>query len=288
MSAEKTEAINWMNLPEEYRGDNSAFLIIPLPFEHNPTFGAGANKGPEAIIEASEHLEYYDEQFDCEPFEKGIRVLKTPELPADPEKMAATVSEESKKYLGKFVIGLGGDHAVTIGLAQDLPDDVNVLILDAHPDMKFSWNGSQYNHACVARRLCTKRKVGIVGVRSMDVDEAKDIEKNENVRIIKAYENSEDALDELLDFLGDKVYISLDVDVFDPAFLRSTGTPEPGGFSWDQVIAILARVFEHSAVVGADIVEFSPEGPSSRAEAFSLAKLAYKLMALAMKRADIK
>lgn len=284
MTAEKnTEEINWMRLPEEYRGENATFLILPLPYENKPTYGAGASKGPAAIIEASEHLEYYDEQFDCEPFEKGIRVLKTPELPADPEKMVATVSEESKKHRGKFVIGLGGDHAVTIGLAQDLPDDVNVLILDAHADMKYSWNGSQYNHACVARRLCTKRKVGIVGVRSMDVDEAKDIEKNENVRIIKAYDYSEAVLDELLAFLGDKIYISLDVDVFDPAFLRSTGTPEPGGFSWDQVIAILARVFEQTRVAGADIVEFAPEGPMSRAEAFSLAKLAYKLMALAMK-----
>lgn len=262
--------MRWMRLPDEYCGEDSGFFILPVPYEQRPTFGAGASKGAAAIIEASDHLEYYDEQFDCEPFLHGIKVLE----PVD--------SLAALKPVGGFTIALGGDHAVTIGIAKRLPDDVDLLILDAHADMKFSWNDSQENHACVAKRLSAKRKVGIIGVRSMDVDEARDIAQNRNVRIIKAYDYDGKKLEGLLRFLGEKVYLSIDVDVFDPSFIRNTGTPEPGGLVWEAVIGILQRLFAQKQVVGADIVEFAPQGEEwhYRGEAYALARLAYKIMAL--------
>ena len=267
--------MSWMRLPEEYMKDNSEFVILPISYEDNPTYGGGASKGPVEIIKASEHLEYYDEQFDCEPFVKGIKELE--------EVKTLEKIKETVKGIGKerFLIGLGGDHAVTIGIVQGLEeihDDFSVLILDAHSDFRYS-RGGMNNHACVARRIVGKHKVGVIGVRSQDVDEAKEIKNNKNIKILKSYDFNENELEKVLDFLGDKVYLSIDVDVFDPSFIRNTGTPEPGGFTWDRVISILEKVFAAKTVIGADIVEFAPK-ENYRAEAFALAKLAYKIMAL--------
>ena len=279
--------MTWMRLPKEYTGPDSKFVILPIPYEDNPTYGEGASKGPEAIITASEQLEYYDEQFDCEPFVKGIQVLKNP-IPPNSQKPEASIEaiSEAVKGLGdkgdKFLLGLGGDHAVTIGIVKGLEEkhkDFSVLILDAHSDFRSSWNGSPINHACVSRNLVKNHKVGIIGVRSQDADEAKEAQENDNVIILKAHAYDEKALDKVLEFLGDKVYLSIDVDVFDPSFIRNTGTPEPGGFTWDRVISILEQVFTAKTVIAADIVEFAPK-ENYRAEAYALAKLAYKLFAL--------
>ncbi|MBR9693253.1 agmatinase [Candidatus Woesearchaeota archaeon] len=266
--------MSWMRLPEEYTKD-AEFVILPISYEDNPTYGGGASKGPAEIIKASEHLEYYDEQFDVEPFVKGIEELE--------EVTTLEKVQETVKGVGndKFLISLGGDHAVTIGIVkglEEIHDDFSVLILDAHSDFRYS-RGGMNNHACVARRIVGKHKVGVIGVRSQDVDEAKDAKANKDIKIIKAYEYDEKELEKVLGFLGDKVYLSIDVDVFDPAFIRNTGTPEPGGFSWDRVISILEKVFATKNVIGTDIVEFAPK-ENYRAEAFALAKLAYKIMAL--------
>ncbi len=275
--------MSWMRLPKEYAGPASRFVILPLPYEGEPTYGEGASKGPDAIIKASEHLEYYDEQFDCEPFEKGIQ---------ERERITTLgqIREEVRvRGRERFIIALGGDHAVTIGIVQgfeEIHGAFSVLILDAHSDFRDSWNGSQQNHACVARRIVGKHKVGIVGVRSQDVDEMRALSENEKVKVLKAHEYSQDELEKILNFLGKKVYLSIDVDVFDPSLIRYTGTPEPGGLTWDQVITILERVFKEKHVIGADIVEFAPHGEEAhyRAEAYALAKLAYKMMAMKMRK----
>jgi len=282
----------WMNLPNEYCSDDSKFVILPIPYEKDPTYGEGAAKGPAAIIEASQHLEYYDERLDCEPFEKGIVVKEPLQLPDEPEAAMEKIADAVKNIVKdkeKFLISLGGDHAITIGTVQGLEEkneDFSILILDAHADMKFSWNNSQLNHACVARRLSTKHKVGVIGVRSMDVDEAKEIEQNKNVRIIKAYDYSEKELDKMLEFLGKNVYLSIDVDVFDPSIIRNTGTPEPGGLDWETVNGILGKLFASKQVIGADVVEFAPHGEAwnYRAEAYALARLVYRLMALYVRK----
>lgn len=260
--------MRFMNLLNKYSGDNSFFSILPIEYEKNMTYGKGASKGPKEIIKASAHLEYYDEQFNKEPFVKGIKTL-------EPVK-------EVKELPDKFTIALGGDHSVTIGVVKALEkhhDDFSVIILDAHPDMFNSWNGSQTNHRCTTQRVSANHKTLLLGIRSMDIDEANVIKNNENVEMIKAYEFDKNKLKDELKKLKSKIYISIDVDVFDPSFIRNTGTPEPGGFDWNQVIEILKTIFEEKEVIGADIVEFSPN-INFEAEAYSLAKLVHKIMSL--------
>jgi agmatinase len=268
--------MSWMNLPEEYQ--TGKFVILPIEYEKDLTFGDGTSKGPKEIITASKHLEYYDEQFDCEPFEKGIELLE-PIKADEPEEMIEKVSKEIKKHKDKFVISLGGDHSVTIGLTKNLDPDTSIIILDAHADFRDSWNGSSLNHACTAKQVSKNREVALLGVRSMDVDEKNQIDNNENVYLLNAYNFNLIKLKELLPKLKDKVYISIDVDVFDPSFIRNTGTPEPGGFNWNQMIVILKTIFKEKEVIGADIVEFAPK-ENYQAEAYALAKLVYKIMAM--------
>jgi len=271
--------MNFMKLSEEYRKEDSEFCILPIEYEYGMTYGKGTSQGPKEIIKASEHLEYYDEQFDVEPFLKGIKTLETIK-PKNPDELT------NIKLPNKFTIALGGDHAVTIGVLKDLEkkhEDFSVIILDAHPDFFHSWKDSQYNHRCVAQRSAEKHKTLLLGVRSMDIDEKEIIEKNENVSMIKAYEFDKEKLKTELNKLNKKVYISIDVDVFDPSFIRNTGTPEPGGFFWDQVIDILKIIFENKEVISSDIVEFAPK-QCFESESFALAKLCHKLMSLKLRK----
>ncbi|MBT4651437.1 agmatinase [Candidatus Woesearchaeota archaeon] len=268
-----------MNLPEEYQ--RGKFVILPIGYEKDLTYGDGASLGPAEIIAASKHLEYYDEQFDCEPFEKGIELLESVKA-TEPEEMIESVSREINKHKDKFIIGLGGDHSVTLGLTKNLDKDTSVIILDAHADFRDSWNGSSLNHACVAKQISKNHRVALLGIRSMDIDEKKQIEENEKVHLLKAYDFTLEKLREVLPKLKDKIYISIDTDVFDPSFIRNTGTPEPGGFNWNQVIVILREIFENKEVVGADIVEFAPK-ENFESDAYALAKLVYKIMALKQK-----
>ena len=179
------------------------------------------------------------------------------------------------------MISLGGDHSITIAAikALEINEDFSVIILDAHADFRDSWNGSEYNHACTAKQVSKNHKVALLGVRSMDIDEKKQIEKADDVHLLKAYDFNLTKLKEILPKLKDKVYLSIDVDVFDPSFIRNTGTPEPGGFTWNQVISILKTIFKEKEVIAADIVEFAPKN-NFEAEAYALAKLCYKLMAM--------
>jgi len=267
--------MNFMNLSDEL---DAKFVILPIEFEKDTTYGKGASKGPSEIIKASQHLEYYDEQFDIEPHEKGIRVLDT--IKADDYQ---EMFNKIKPIVdNKFIIGLGGDHSVTIGMVNAIDDDFSAIVLDAHSDFRDQWNNSEYNHACVSKQLSKKHSLALIGIRSMDIEEHNEIKDNDNVHLIKAYDYDKEKLLDILPKLKDKVYISIDVDCFDPSFIRNTGTPEPGGFFWNDVIEILQTIFEHKKVIGADIVEFSPKH-NFEAEAFALAKLCYKLMSLKLK-----
>lgn len=272
--------MNFMNLPEENATEQSLFYILPIEYEHNPTYGKGAENGSKEIIKASQHLEYYDEQFESEPYEKGIHLLEPLKLnqPEELNKITETVT----KIKNKFLISLGGDHAITPAITKGIQGKFSIIILDAHSDFRYSWNNSTQNHACTARNISKNHKTGIIGVRSQDIDEAKEISKNENVTVIKAYELDEKKLKEMLDKLDEKIYISIDADVFDPSFIRNTGTPEPGGLSWETTIEILKTIFQEKKVIGADIVEFAPKN-NYEAEAFSLAKLCHKIMAMKLK-----
>src|SRR4030042_1444109 len=158
--------MKFMRLPDEFCGNNSMSVIIPVPYEGDVSFGRGASAGPSEIITASEHLEYYDEELDCEPFEKGIEVAEPLACSEDPEEAHKQIVRHVEKFGRNFVIGLGGDHSVSSAFVEALSKkcpDLSVLIFDAHSDLRYSWNNSVWNHACVARRIACKHKVGIVG-----------------------------------------------------------------------------------------------------------------------------
>lgn len=276
----------WMNLPEEYR--DGKFVILPLPYEHQVTYGQGASRGPEEISKASYYLEYYDVEHHSEPYQQGIALRKPlPLQNLQPEAMIARIADAVQKEKKKFVIGLGGDHAVTLGMVKGMEQlqekrqalDFSVIILDAHADFRDSWNGSMFNHACVSRQLAKKHDLLLLGVRSMDVDEARMIKERKHVHLLKSSELSLRRIKALLPRLKKDVYLSIDVDVFDPAFIRNTGTPEPGGIFWSQLIQLLQLIFREKNVIGADFVEFAPQ-ENFRTEAYALAKLVYKLVGM--------
>jgi agmatinase len=271
--------MQWMNLPEEYR--TGKFALLPIAYEGNVSYGEGASSGCKEIINASQQLEYYDCELECEPFLQGIEVLDSVTA-RTPEDMIEKVSSAIKENKEKFIMSLGGDHSITIGCVkgmEEMYDDFSVITFDAHPDMFHSWNGSQYNHRCTGQRISEKHELCLIGIRSMDKDEHGIIKSNENIHVVKAREFSVESIKEIVPKLKDKVYISIDVDVFDPSFIRNTGTPEPGGLQWQEVIATLQLIFSEKEVIGADIVEFAPV-ENFRAEAYSLAKLVYKIIAM--------
>lgn len=279
--------MKWMNLPDEYSTDKSKFVIVPVEYEKDLTYGQGASKGCKEIIKASQHLEYYDEQFDCEAFTKGIILKESLELNyASPEKMVEKVSLAIKDEKEKFVIGLGGDHATTIGFVkglEELHDDFSVISFDAHSDFRDSWNNSKFNHACISKQVSKKHSMLLIGIRSMDVDEAEELKQRDDVNIVYGWNFSVDKVKEQLKNLKQKVYITIDVDCFDPSFIRNTGTPEPGGLLWNQIIDTLKIIFKEKEVIGADIVEFAPNDNSKEnfdSEAYALAKLVYKIIGL--------
>lgn len=294
--------MKWMNLPKEYSDlEKSKFVILPISYEKDLTFGCGTSKGAMEIVKASEHLEYYDEEFDCEFFERGIFLEEEIDLCFEtPDNMVSKVQEKLGGIdSSKFVIGLGGDHAVTIGLVKGLEKkhgDFAVLQIDAHSDLRDSWNGSKLNHACVMKRLVSDHEIVQVGIRSQDKEEKEFIQSNENIQTIYAWEYSlEKVRFALANLKSEKLYITIDVDGFDPSVISCTGTPEPGGLMWQQVIDILKLCFEAKKVIGADIVEFAPEyneikdkvlqTARSGAESYALARLVSKIVSLKIKKA---
>jgi agmatinase len=250
------------------KDEDGKFVVLTIPIEKNPSYGTGAAKGCFAIIKESLELEYYDEEFNNSPVEKGIQTVNLENL----EEVTDFV-----KNTDKFVIALGGDHSIGIGILNGL-EDFSVLQLDAHPDLFYSWNGSEENHRCFGRKaLGSANSLVQVGIRAMDKDEKELIDSEDKILSITAREFNKNSVKKILDKLSDTVYISIDVDVFDPSFIRKTGTPEPGGLYWQEVIDLLKEVFKHKNVIIADINEFTGD---SRVESYSLSKLAYKLMAM--------
>ncbi|OYT32561.1 agmatinase [Candidatus Woesearchaeota archaeon] len=276
--------IRFLSLPDEFCSEKSRVVVLPVSFENNKGLVKGSFRGWFEILRASHHLEYFDDELNSEPFVNGIFTAPVLDFfKCSPEEMVKRLSLETSRFSDRFVVGLGGDHAVTLGFVDAFSrffPDLSVLVLDAHCDLRYSWNNSLFSHACVSRRLCLKHKVGIVGVRSMDSSENDFLnsEQGRNVRVVKAFELSDEKLDEVFSLLSNNVFVSVDCDVFDPSFIRNTTTPEPGGLGWYDVLSILKRVFKEKNVVGCDLVEFSPN-ENFLAEAFSLAKLVYKMIA---------
>jgi len=274
--------VNFGDLPEEYSTlDSARIVVIPVPYDLTSTWIKGANKGPGAIIEASTHMELYDIETDSEVYKKGIFTSEAKDYQSQPEDMVKTVTNQVRKYLqeNKFVVVVGGEHSVSLGPVKahvKKNADITVLQLDAHSDLRDEYEGSKYNHACVMARIKELCPIVQVGIRSMDSSEKQTLDKN---RVIFAREISTNKnwIENVLSNLSQNVYITIDLDVFDPSIMPSTGTPEPGGLLWYDVLGLMRTVFENRNVVGFDIVEMCPD-ERNKAPDFLAAKLIYKLL----------
>ncbi len=278
---------NFGYLPEEYSSlERARIAVVSVPYDRTSTWLKGANEGPTAIIEASAHMELYDIETDSEVYRKGIFTTEPVGGELPPEEMIERVTEEVQSYIGdgKFVVVVGGEHSVSIGsvrahIANNT--DITVVQLDAHCDLRDEYEGSKYNHACVMARIAELCQIVQVGIRSMDSSEKVALDKSRVVFAKDIYENK-NWVEKAVSKLSGKVYITIDLDVFDPSIMPSTGTPEPGGLLWHDALGLLRAVFENRDVVGFDVVELCPD-ERNKAPDFLAAKLIYKLLSYKFK-----
>jgi agmatinase len=256
-------------------------VVLPVPYDETSTWGKGADNGPAAIIEASANMELYDIETDTEIYKTGIYTAEAVSEKSSPEAMVNAVEKAADKYLkqNKFLVGLGGEHSVTTGFVRAYArhfDNLSVLQLDAHTDLRPEYQGSPYSHASVMSRVREICPYVQVGIRSMDIVE-KPFLVDEKLFLAEDIYDNDDWMDDAVDQLTENVFITIDLDVFDPSIMPSTGTPEPGGLYWYQVIKFLRRVIEEKNVVGFDVVELAPVD-DNKAPDFLAAKLIYKLL----------
>ena len=279
---------NFGDLPSQLTSpDTSRVRVVSIPYEGTVTYGRGTHQGPRAIIEASRQLELWDEELQCEPSQAGI-VTEVPLqcLSSGPEDVLKQIHEHVRGSLDKAVFGvyLGGEHSITVGVVRALVDiypRFSVLQLDAHADLRDSYLGSSCNHACVMRRVGELVPFVGMGIRSFCREEAQFIrEKGVVHQSAFQVEHSNEWQAVLESVLQDDVYLTVDVDVFDPSFVPSVGTPEPGGLSWQRVLDIIRFVASRRRLIGADVVELAPI-PGLVAPDFLVAKLVYKIIGYA-------
>ena len=267
--------------------ESACFAVLPIPYDATTSFAPGTRDGPRAVIAASQQVEWYDDALGRESWQAGIATLDP--LEADvrgPGKMHERIFAAAEAVLrdDKFLIGLGGEHGVTSALVRAVKSKyrkLSVLQIDAHADLRDSYQGSSYSHASVMRRVHEMEIDAVgVGIRSCSSEEARFIERA-GKRIISARtcRESDDWISEVVDSLSDEVYVTIDIDGFDPAFAPGTGTPEPGGLDWFQVTDLLAAVAAARRIVAADCVEVRPIPPSNVTE-FLAARLIYRLIGL--------
>ena len=268
--------------------EDARVVLIPVPYDSTTSYKTGARYGPKAIVTASRQLEDYDLELDRDISEVGI--YTTAEIEPDvsgPEAMVRRTARVVRSFAAarKLIGVLGGEHTVTIGAVQALREfhaDLSVLYLDAHADLRDEYMGSGWGHASVARRLHGVAPLVQVGVRSLSAGELAFI-REESLPVLfwpPATEDMDKVSSWALSNLSEHVYVSVDLDVFDPSIMAAVGTPEPGGMGWDQVTGLLKAVSETRRIVGFDVTELSPaEGPE--ACAFTAAKLTYKLIGYA-------
>ena len=274
--------IHYGALPEPFNHlDKARVVILPVPYDGTSTWIKGADKGPEALLEASANMELYDIETDSEVYQQGIYTADPVTEASSPEKVYEATLQTTRKYLDmdKFVVVIGGEHSVTAGPvkahAEKYPG-MSVLQLDAHTDLRPEYEGSKYNHACVMSRVSEICPIVQVGIRSMDVEEKQYVEED---RIFYAEDMAglTSWIDKVVEKLSDDVYITVDLDVFDPSIMPSTGTPEPGGMLWYETLQLLKRVIREKNVVGFDIVELCPD-EHNKASDFLASKLLYKML----------
>ncbi|HNW69498.1 MAG TPA: agmatinase [Bacteroidales bacterium] len=273
---------NFGGIPKKYTDLQKAEIVVmPIPYDGTSTWIKGADKGPAAILEASANMELYDIETDSEVYKMGIHTTKPVTEKSSPEKMTEAVYKNAMKYVAddKFLVCIGGEHSVSVGAIQayaETYEKLTVLQFDAHSDMRPEYEGSRYNHACAMSRAVEFCPLVQVGIRSMDVEEKKYITKK---RVFFAEERMQDPawMDKAVKLLSENVYITIDLDVFDPSIMPSTGTPEPGGLYWYEVLEMIRKVNKKCNIVGFDVVELCPNN-IDKAPDFLASKLIYKIL----------
>lgn len=274
--------IHFGDIPEEYCDEkNSKIVVLPIPYDGTSTWVKGSDKGPDALLDASANMELYDIETDSEVYVKGIFTASPVTANSSPEAMVEAAEKAATKYIddGKFLVTIGGEHSISIGPitahAKKYPK-LSVLQIDAHTDLRDSYEGSKNNHACVMARAQDLCPIVQVGIRSMDVGEKARLNPN---RVFWAHDvvESEQWMHEAIDMLTEDVYLTIDLDGFDPSILPSTGTPEPGGLKWYPTLRFLRKLIEKKNLVGFDIVELCPN-PQEKSSDFLAAKLLYKIL----------
>lgn len=278
------EKLNYGGLDNEFTAyENARIVILPVPYDGTSTWLKGADKGPQAILEASANMELYDIETDSEVYTQGIATLDAVTEDQSPEAMSDAVEKQVDAILmdKKFPVLLGGEHSVSIGSIRAFAkhyENFSVLQLDAHSDMRDNYEGSDHNHACVMARAKEMATVAQVGIRSSCIEEKHNIDPD---RIFYAHEIKESStwMYDVSERLNDNVYITIDLDVFDPAYMPSTGTPEPDGLTYREVINFLKLINERHNIIGLDIVELCPN-EMNKAPDFLASKLIYQLLSM--------
>ncbi len=292
--------LSFLGLPEPDPALAQA-ILLPIPYEATTSYGKGTAKGPHALLQASAYVELYDEIRDCEPAldpnSKLSRYWTAPalELTEPHEPAMAEIQRQAAQWVGpgRFLLAIGGEHSITAPLiAAHLPHypDLHVLQIDAHCDLRNSYQGSPYSHASAMARVVDQvgNRLTQVGIRSICAEDRQVIRER---RLHTFFAHSlqgkprQQWIQEVIDTLGPRVYLTVDVDGLDPAVMPATGTPEPGGLSWWETVDLIRTLGQQRHIVGADVVELAVTGEAEtdRRSAFNGAKLAYQILAAALK-----
>ena len=268
--------------------EEAGIVVLPVPYEATVSYGGGTARGPAAILKASTQVELYDEQLAREPCKAGIWTDAPVDVTGSTERVVRTIEARFGELLdaGKWVVMLGGEHSITPGgvaAAAARHEDLQLVQLDAHADLRQEYAGDRWSHACaMARCIDLGVPLTAVGIRNYCVDEAAWIRSGiPGYRIVHAWEMEQETwIDKALDGLEEKpVYLTIDLDFFDPSIIPATGTPEPGGGTWWPTLRFLDQLIRHSNVVGCDIVELAPN-PNLHHADFTAARLVYKLIGM--------
>ena len=266
--------------------EKASVVILPVPFERTTSYGQGTAEGPAALLRASWHVETYDQELDMDPSEQGIATLPLFQPTADDLGTALeqlTEAAEPHLRMGKFLVTLGGEHSLstaTIRAASRSHPDLGVVQFDAHADLRDSYEGTPHSHACIMRRVVDDLGLQTlaVGIRSLSTPEARWIaERDLPVIWGRQLDEADARFERLLEALPETIYLTFDIDYFDPSLVPCTGTPEPGGGFWTPTLRLLRHLFEHKRVVAMDVVELSPRAEQPASD-FVAAKLVYKCL----------
>jgi len=279
---------NFLALDRELSGyENSRVAVLPIPYDATVSYGTGARNGPRAIIAASSQVETYDIDLDGDPCEIGIATLEAirPES-SGPEAMMEAIEETVSRIIGdgKFALSLGGEHSISSALVKahsQKYSGLTVLQIDAHSDLRESYQGSRYSHACVMSRISEICDFAAVGIRSFcnSENEKAALRKGRIIDSVR-FKNNPESIPIILSMLSSDVYITFDLDGLDPSAMPAVGTPEPGGLCWEEAVRLLTAVGREKRIVGADVVELAPI-PGLIYPDFTAARLAYKIISIA-------